>query len=332
MPSIKIQYNNEIRRVDTKLLIPNGSLNYNELVTVAQRLFSLSDSKEMKFTYVDDEGDVITVSSNEELIEAITVMDRHGVLRFRFTICGAQSEPIEQSNSCQEEAVHNYVSCDECGMSPIRGNRFKCTVRHDYDLCASCEAHKVQPFPMIKISRPKITSHGHCRKFWGRNVHCKWQDCLRKLASANVQTPPEQSRNFTANYDLNDAEEQVLSMVMKESCSDADAEADSSVTEGDTATASIPPSAPAIAVPISSGEERKDDDFEKVEFEESVPSVHPMIRWAEELQKLNAMGFTDSSRIIKLLEDEEKQGVLPEQVMVRVVAKLLGMPPDSFTT
>jgi len=324
MPSIKIQHNNEIRRVDTKLLIPNGSLNYNELVEVAQRLFSLCDSKELKFTYVDDEGDVVTISSNEELTEAITVMSCHEILRFRFTITG-ESDPIDQTNSSLEEAVHQHVSCDECGMSPIRGDRFKCTVRHDYDLCATCEAYKVQPFPMIKFSRPRMTPFAHCRRIKSGNRPCKWQECLRKFASANVKTQCDSSKKVTENNDLNDAEEQVLSIVMKESCSDA--EADFSVTGNDAPDSS----APAIAVPVASGEERKDDDFEKVEFEESVPSVHPMIRWAEELQQLYAMGFTDSSRIIRLLQDEEQQGALPQQVVVRVVAKLLGMPPDSFT-
>ena len=52
------------------------------------------------------------------------------------------------------EAVHTFVSCDECGMTPIVGVRYKCTMRHDFDLCAKCEALRPQPFPMIKITTP----------------------------------------------------------------------------------------------------------------------------------------------------------------------------------
>jgi len=55
------------------------------------------------------------------------------------------------------KAVHNVgsvVTCDECGMSPIVGIRYKCAVREDYDLCEKCERSKLQPYPMVKIVNP----------------------------------------------------------------------------------------------------------------------------------------------------------------------------------
>ena len=36
-------------------------------------------------------------------------------------------------------------------MSPIRGTRFKCLVRENFDLCAACEAAKVETYPSIKL-------------------------------------------------------------------------------------------------------------------------------------------------------------------------------------
>lgn len=36
-------------------------------------------------------------------------------------------------------AVHPGVTCDSCGLSPIRGNRYKCSVCPDYDVCSTCE-------------------------------------------------------------------------------------------------------------------------------------------------------------------------------------------------
>ena len=36
--------------------------------------------------------------------------------------------------------VHENVSCDGCGLSPIRGARWKCSVCADYDLCDVCHS------------------------------------------------------------------------------------------------------------------------------------------------------------------------------------------------
>lgn len=34
--------------------------------------------------------------------------------------------------------VHFGVSCDSCGYVDIRGNRYKCTICYNYDLCETC--------------------------------------------------------------------------------------------------------------------------------------------------------------------------------------------------
>lgn len=47
---------------------------------------------------------------------------------------------IVESN---ELAVHNNIECDECLMSPLVGNRYKCTQCPNYDLCQNCLEKKV---------------------------------------------------------------------------------------------------------------------------------------------------------------------------------------------
>jgi len=55
----------------------------------------------------------------------------------------------------QPEKIHANVQCDECQIIPIVGVRYKCTVRHNFDLCAKCEGKAIQPYPMVKIFRPR---------------------------------------------------------------------------------------------------------------------------------------------------------------------------------
>ena len=50
---------------------------------------------------------------------------------------------------------HEGVQCDSCGLVPIVGPRWKCTVRKNFDLCAECEAKDPQPHPMMKILVPE---------------------------------------------------------------------------------------------------------------------------------------------------------------------------------
>lgn len=51
--------------------------------------------------------------------------------------------------------THDNVTCDECGAFPIVGDRYKCLVRDDFDLCSSCESKNRQPFAMVKIANPE---------------------------------------------------------------------------------------------------------------------------------------------------------------------------------
>lgn len=53
-------------------------------------------------------------------------------------------------------AVHVGIICDVCDMSPIKGTRYKCAVRSDFDLCQECErtSGSASPFPYLKIRTP----------------------------------------------------------------------------------------------------------------------------------------------------------------------------------
>jgi hypothetical protein len=59
-------------------------------------------------------------------------------------------------NVKKDEIVHRNIICDGCGMHPLVGIRYKCSVCHDFDYCEKCEEkykneHK---HPFIKIYNP----------------------------------------------------------------------------------------------------------------------------------------------------------------------------------
>jgi len=72
----------------------------------------------------------------------------------------------------EEKEVHNCVRCDGCGMSPIRGIRYKCTECHNFDFCEACEELNVTThthvFLKIRSSNFKTLNcerrMRHCRK------------------------------------------------------------------------------------------------------------------------------------------------------------------------
>lgn len=58
------------------------------------------------------------------------------------------------SFAAKPAVVHPRVTCDGCGVHPMVGVRYKCTICHDFDFCEQCEATKPHPHAWIKIDHP----------------------------------------------------------------------------------------------------------------------------------------------------------------------------------
>lgn len=156
MYAIKLSLNNELRRVPCA-----NPICYQELLETAKRVFPpLQVCSDFSFKWHDDEGDEIVLSSNDELQDAFQCMKSENRKTFRFQICTPDSKSIPAAAATADASsptlqVHKHVTCDGCGMFPLFGVRFKCAVRDNYDLCASCEAKTEKAFPMIKIYNPQ---------------------------------------------------------------------------------------------------------------------------------------------------------------------------------
>merc|ERR1712211_98115 len=115
---------------------------------LADKIFSVS--------WTDEDGDSITIDTDEELILAITELPGP-VYKLTATVRAAKKVEEPQEPGIGANMTHHGVTCDGCDKAPIVGFRYKCVVCDDYDLCAACEkAGKHPGHNMMRISSPEV--------------------------------------------------------------------------------------------------------------------------------------------------------------------------------
>merc|ERR1712226_1192959 len=115
---------------------------------LAEKLFSVS--------WTEEDGDAITIDTDEELILALTEL-AGPVYKLTVTMRGAKRVEQPQEPGVGANVIHHGVTCDGCDKAPIVGYRYKCVVCDDYDLCGACEkAGKHPGHNMMRISSPEV--------------------------------------------------------------------------------------------------------------------------------------------------------------------------------
>jgi len=100
MVVIKLQLGNDIRRVNV-----TGPLSFKDLNDLAKTLFEANLPQSFQFKYKDDEGDLITVSSDRELEEAFRLYKDQDILRLTLS-----APEKTQSNANRNANSHNPTS------------------------------------------------------------------------------------------------------------------------------------------------------------------------------------------------------------------------------
>merc|ERR1712213_181009 len=115
---------------------------------LADKIFSVS--------WTDEDGDSITIDTDEELILALTELPGP-VYKLTATVRAAKKVEEPQEPGVGANMTHHGVTCDGCDKAPIVGFRYKCVVCDDYDLCAACEkAGKHPGHNMMRITSPEV--------------------------------------------------------------------------------------------------------------------------------------------------------------------------------
>jgi len=137
---------NELRRfvVDKEV-----STSFSYLQEKMCLVFPQLKQKIFTISWTDEDGDMVTIATDEELIIALTEMSGP-VYKL---IVNIKSEKESEDVSSKESQIHSGIVCDACEKTPIVGHRYKCIVCDDFDLCGSCEVAGRHPgHNMIRIS------------------------------------------------------------------------------------------------------------------------------------------------------------------------------------
>ncbi len=156
---VKFTHNGEIRRIKIEVEGHCDGIScesFRKVKILVAEMFPKLYNKPYFFVWQDEEGDQIITTSCDEFSEAVDVQSRMSdLLKFEIKLRGEATKSADTiSSHISSQFIHIGVACDECNVDPIQGARYKCTIRADYDLCETCEAKKIQPHAMIKITDP----------------------------------------------------------------------------------------------------------------------------------------------------------------------------------
>lgn len=204
----------EIRRFN--LVLDNKAI-YNNLIDKLKQAYGslIQESQEIRTYWQDEENELVGFSSDAELQYAIDLQtalkmsspyEKHGLFKVYVA--------IKLKSASEEPRIHFGVICDNCDGSII-GNRYKCSVCPDYDLCEECKQKNIHnEHSMNKITKPRQCPYQRGQK-WQRGPNfgrrCNRSNPFESIikdfanfpqqAASNMQfmNSPEQLKSFGEN-------------------------------------------------------------------------------------------------------------------------------------
>jgi hypothetical protein len=183
--SIKVIWNeNTIRRISLDL--SPESLTYSSLCQIIQKLFSLGNCH-LKVTWIDDEGDVISISSDAELNEAVTIMGKlslTGSLKFGVTTsdnAAPEQYPIDVLHQTTEDPLSRY-RCHYCKKVIPEGIWYQIISEDSQISCCRCEE-------LFKLSQQSLSI-----KMYNSNHHSLVEKYLKGFSHTRTAGSVEPHR------------------------------------------------------------------------------------------------------------------------------------------
>jgi len=93
------------------------------------------------------------------------------------------------------EVFHRFVTCDGCGVSPIKGIRYKCLTCPNFDFCEKCKVAVKHDHPFQALDKPVERNFGHFRQMF-ENISNNFSNNNNTNTSSDVR---ENRCNFFKN-------------------------------------------------------------------------------------------------------------------------------------
>lgn len=159
--SLKFKINEkEIRRIT---LNSPSEISYGYLCSTLRSLYSLPSDTKMTFTWIDDEGDKISISSDIEVIDAINVMETMslgGSLKF-----DVKFDKPTLENSILKADSNSQISCCFCQEIIREGVRYQLVSEKYHYYCPNCEdKHQISRYS-LSIKLYKSEHHNLVEKY-----------------------------------------------------------------------------------------------------------------------------------------------------------------------
>merc|ERR1712198_773594 len=173
----------ELRRI---LVKKDVSTSFSYLQEKLCLLFPNLKQKTFSINWTDEDGDIITITDDEQLAIALTEM-KGPVYKFCVNV---KSRKETKDNI---EDIHIGIICDGCEKSPIKGTRYKCLTCPDFDLCDDCQLKgKHSDHNMMKLTIPRSLlppwNFNHCHRM--NNQHsCHGSRRNSKIFSTKKDDP-----------------------------------------------------------------------------------------------------------------------------------------------
>ncbi|CAF4789646.1 unnamed protein product [Pieris macdunnoughi] len=165
-----------------------------------QDIFPKLKGKTFSVLWKDEEGDDVMISSDDEIMIALTSMSDD--LKKLYVYC---KDPGEQHDECDivitsvagngqssSNVIHSGVVCDGCD-SPVTGFRYNCTYCDDYDLCSKCEAAGMHPehcmvrVPVPSLPRPMIKAAVKRSRYFLKSLRTVEEQCKKQRHEGEKQ-------------------------------------------------------------------------------------------------------------------------------------------------
>ena len=113
MISLKLSFDGELRRVS----VDQDAVTYTNLLAIARQLFNIDpEGNKLSFAWCDDEGDLITLSSEEEMKEAARFMGSQKVFKFHVFRVGGTGPSRPQGGRKQSCRAFKPPCWAECPL------------------------------------------------------------------------------------------------------------------------------------------------------------------------------------------------------------------------